>query len=513
MLLIAIVALSVQLYAQNCSFSSGEVTITSVEAISCSTLTISKDATVTINGDVTLANQTWNVEQGAIVTINGSLTMIGSSTITNNGTFDVAGTTGSNFTMNAGTFNNYGRFDVTNADFIMYNGAKFINQAYSVVVIHNAIEDNKEDNKKVVLGSTGNGNQVPFSSAGLDIQKESIFTVSNTDMNCFIEGTGNTIAGELHVIDGNLTIGDVKNSGSAGITIPADGGLFVVDTDLNTEPSKGMIIIPNGAKETFTVEGDLFATGLDDGNNNNNNNNNTITGSNGQVFIGNSSSSDSFKYNNFSGTEKSCSATSVDFAECYENFLTLGRSRSIRRSFLPIDLSAFSVQAIDKGALVSWTTQSEANNDFFTVLRSHDGYIFEEIAQLSGANTSSAATDYNFTDTQPYNGVSYYRLKQTDYDGKYSYSSVVPFLFNAQAPAFEIVTRTQNGISTLDLHFFGTENINYIALYTLQGILLYSQSVPAGIDNLTITLPLSTGVYVVTHAYNASKQSIKITIQ
>lgn len=504
-LLISIVTLSTQVCAQVCSYSSGVVTITPATAMSCAIVNISGDATVIIDGNTTLTNgKIWTIAPSANVIINGSLTIgsgIGSGSIINNyGTFEVAGTTNSEFKMNAGTFNNHGRFNVKNANFIMKNGARFINEDNSVVVIHNSIEDNK----KVQLGSPGSGNEVPFANNGLHIKSGSVFAVFNTDMHSVINGTSNEIGGELHVVDGNLTIEDARGStGSAGINIKTGGGLYVVDTDLNDVHQKGQIIVPNGAKETFNVEGDLFATGLQG------DSNNKITGSNGQVVIGNIDDSDSFKQNQFNGSADFCSASSPDFDECYDAFLNHTRYDS----FLPIELSAFSVQAIAEGAFVTWTTQSEKDNDFFTVLRSNDGYIFEEITRLSGAYTSSAAIDYSFTDTHPYSGISYYRLKQTDYDGKYSYSSVVPFLFNTQEPTFEIVAHTQNGISTLDIHFFKTEAVNYIALYTLQGKQLYYQAIPAGIDNHTTTLPLPAGIYVASHSYNNSKQSEKITVQ
>jgi hypothetical protein len=255
-------------------------------------------------------------------------------------------------------------------------------------------------------------------------------------------------------------------------------------------------------KTVSKVQGDLFATATQG-----HKNNDIVHSAGNYVSIGNTDTHTWEK----GEYDKGCSKSSSDFATCYAEFLTLGKYHEIE--FLPIDLSAFSAQAIDEGALLQWTTQSELNNDFFTVLRSNDGSQFEEIAELDGANISSAAINYSFTDTHPYTGVSYYRLKQTDYDGKYSYSRVVPFFCDSHTPAFEIVPRTQNGVSTFDIHFSETTKAHYIALYTLNGTLLHSQVVPAGVSDYIVKLPLSAGIYVVNHVYNGSKQSVKITVQ
>ena len=85
---------------------------------------------------------------------------------------------------------------------------------------------------------------------------------------------------------------------------------------------------------------------------------------------------------------------------------------------LPIDLIYFRAQNEDKSVDLFWETATETNNDFFTIERSLDGINFESIANIKGAENSSIALTYQFTDTNPLSGTSYYRLKQTDYDGQ-----------------------------------------------------------------------------------------------
>jgi Secretion system C-terminal sorting domain len=91
---------------------------------------------------------------------------------------------------------------------------------------------------------------------------------------------------------------------------------------------------------------------------------------------------------------------------------------------LPIELISFNAKVIENEVELDWSTATEMNNDFFTIERSQSGEEWENIIEVKGAGNSTQTLHYNTKDTQPLFGVSYYRLKQTDYDGKYSYSSI-----------------------------------------------------------------------------------------
>ena len=92
-------------------------------------------------------------------------------------------------------------------------------------------------------------------------------------------------------------------------------------------------------------------------------------------------------------------------------------------SALPVELINYSVIANSPtSVLLNWQTASELNNDFFTVERSHDGENWEAIDFIDGQGNSSILSDYSTIDKNPLSGTSYYRLKQTDFDGQYTYS-------------------------------------------------------------------------------------------
>ncbi|WP_343636440.1 PKD domain-containing protein [Fluviicola sp.] len=87
---------------------------------------------------------------------------------------------------------------------------------------------------------------------------------------------------------------------------------------------------------------------------------------------------------------------------------------------LPIGLVSFDATAVNSHSVkLDWETSSEQNNDFFTVERSVNGADgWKEIAIVAGAGNSETPKDYVATDDMPLSGVSYYRLKQTDYNGQ-----------------------------------------------------------------------------------------------
>jgi len=105
-------------------------------------------------------------------------------------------------------------------------------------------------------------------------------------------------------------------------------------------------------------------------------------------------------------------------------------SEFLREAPLPIELLSFTAHAKEGHVQLNWATASETNNDYFNIERSDDAINFTSINSLGGAGNSSQIINYSEEDNKPLEGTSYYRLKQTDYDGKYSYSNIEAVLFN-----------------------------------------------------------------------------------
>jgi len=94
---------------------------------------------------------------------------------------------------------------------------------------------------------------------------------------------------------------------------------------------------------------------------------------------------------------------------------------------LPIELQDFKVACKNGKAEISWVTTTETNNNYFTVERTEDGNDFETVATVVGAGNSIQSRYYSLTDSSAFSKSVYYRLKQTDYDGKSEYFNLISF--------------------------------------------------------------------------------------
>jgi len=85
---------------------------------------------------------------------------------------------------------------------------------------------------------------------------------------------------------------------------------------------------------------------------------------------------------------------------------------------LPVELLSFSAGCDQNIVKLNWTTATETNNDYFTIERSADAQNWSFAGKVAGAGNSNSRINYSYDDNNTLNGNSYYRLKQTDFDGK-----------------------------------------------------------------------------------------------
>ncbi|NOT94636.1 T9SS type A sorting domain-containing protein [Ferruginibacter sp.] len=100
-------------------------------------------------------------------------------------------------------------------------------------------------------------------------------------------------------------------------------------------------------------------------------------------------------------------------------------------AILPVNLVSFNAIAKNNTVNLSWVTNNEVNSNYFTVYRSKDGVIFEEVGKLNATGASNGSV-YTLTDAHPYAGINYYRLKQTDRSGAFKQSGIVKANLNAK---------------------------------------------------------------------------------
>jgi hypothetical protein len=100
-----------------------------------------------------------------------------------------------------------------------------------------------------------------------------------------------------------------------------------------------------------------------------------------------------------------------------------GNVQLVKNVVLPLRFISFTAKQEANDVRLNWVTDNEINTSHFDVERSSDGVRYEKIGQVASANTGGTH-NYSFTDAQPLQGTSYYRLKQVDINGSFEYSSV-----------------------------------------------------------------------------------------
>lgn len=186
-------------------------------------------------------------------------------------------------------------------------------------------------------------------------------------------------------------------------------------------------------------------------------------------------------------------------------------------SALPVELLDFNITNVANHAELAWWTASETNNDYYTIERSYDALNFKHIGKVKGNGTTSYLVTYSFTDTLPLSIVTYYRLTQTDFDGKskvLGIKSVDPAVTDRDVfkvypnPADQLITiETKTPTTKLQVYILNEEGQ---MVYFKE----YNSSTP---DHYTLIVSIPPGrsmaTYVVTVIMNDAKYSRLITIQ
>jgi hypothetical protein len=166
---------------------------------------------------------------------------------------------------------------------------------------------------------------------------------------------------------------------------------------------------------------------------------------------------------------------------------------------LPIELLDFTAVANGSSVDLKWTTASEINNDYFTVERSIDAIHFEDVLTKDGAGNSSTIRSYSDVDTKPLPGLSYYRLRQTDFNGSFSHSKIVPVQFD---PSTNLIHAFVNNDQNFQLQITGEsrgELVN-VSVFDLAGKLILDKDlgINKGANSFIITNPgIVSGVYLI----------------
>ncbi|MFH0866622.1 MAG: T9SS type A sorting domain-containing protein, partial [Bacteroidota bacterium] len=169
---------------------------------------------------------------------------------------------------------------------------------------------------------------------------------------------------------------------------------------------------------------------------------------------------------------------------------------------LPIELLAFSAACDGDKVNINWSTASETNNDYFSVERSANTVEWDPVANVDGAGNSNTWLYYSAVDNSPLDGYSYYRLKQVDFDGAFSYSDAVQVGCENEEAFNLISVRPGQQDDELVLIFTAEEGEQYnISLFDDRGRLiknLTGKSVSGYNEVHIIVNDISAGIYMLT---------------
>ena len=175
---------------------------------------------------------------------------------------------------------------------------------------------------------------------------------------------------------------------------------------------------------------------------------------------------------------------------------------------LPIKLLFFDALQEENKDKLSWSTASEINNDYFTVEKSIDGDNFFPIGNVSGSGNSTTTHQYYLDDNKPFFGISYYRLKQTDFDGAFSFSDVIPVNYKKAIANFSIFPNPTND-NTFLISESGIKSEIFIRNMEGKAILYYLVDKSKPILSLQTT-DLKQGLYIVEVKSEFDTQYLKL---
>ena len=224
---------------------------------------------------------------------------------------------------------------------------------------------------------------------------------------------------------------------------------------------------------------------------------NTVFGSGSQVAVG--------EYVVYAGNGNGVTVTGFSANKTYNyavfeyngiaapvyNKIAFPAGTVVMSSTLPIELLYFKARAAEDNILLTWATTQEVNNKLFTIERSYNGVYFEAIKAIPGAGNSSHTISYSYTDKPINTGKVYYRLKQTDMDGRFTISNIVTVdLQQAQAGISAYPNPVQNQVKLI---LPATVKEGMLFIFDAKGLLSRQQKIVAG-QYITMT-GLKAGTY------------------
>lgn len=173
---------------------------------------------------------------------------------------------------------------------------------------------------------------------------------------------------------------------------------------------------------------------------------------------------------------------------------------------LPVDLKSFSAAMYNSSSsILTWTTSTEINTDYFEVQRSQDALEWTSLSRVDAAGNSTSDLNYEYIDRnismkRQAENIFYYRLKMVDLDGRFKYSTTKGVRFDRDNSDSSLMIYPNPASSHLNVDLYNLDgfNDNYVLkIYDIQGKELLIQDITgSGIELLDISA-FSSGEYII----------------
>jgi hypothetical protein len=190
---------------------------------------------------------------------------------------------------------------------------------------------------------------------------------------------------------------------------------------------------------------------------------------------------------------------------------------SVYNGVIPVELVSFTSSVINNTVGLNWITATELNNSGFEVQKSSDNSNWNKVGFVTGHGTTSEIHTYSFFDADPVTGISYYRLKQIDFDGTSEYSNIVEVVYGAVAE-FALEQNYPNPFNpTTKINYSIKEKGNVeLKIFDLLGseiaTLVNEEKTPGNYEVFFDASNLSSGVYLYTIKSSSFVQTRKMML-
>ena len=189
-----------------------------------------------------------------------------------------------------------------------------------------------------------------------------------------------------------------------------------------------------------------------------------------------------------------------------------GTATTYTGPILPVDLLSLNVYQNDKNVMLKWITATEKELNSFEIETSKDGIRFEKIGTVKAVGNSSNANNYSFSDNGGITNVKYYRLKQIDNNGKYSYSKIVSIHQNYKIDELGIFPNPVSNLLILQAKGINKTSLDIELINTNGQIVKRQQFMQGSTICYMETADLTNGIYFVAVSDGITKKTYKIVV-